>query len=261
MKNLNKIIKGSIYALLGLGVTTAFTYKEIAHNVMSHHPTWQTNQEIFKDLPKILFTRGEYDGIPDSADCLPNMVDLNAIYLGKQKNPLPKSKYLPTSASIPKDAVIYDPSCMIDLKLNPNSLEKTSISMLEKLKEIKRSEIIPLKEEGDQFHRYYWHYGEGLINMQECGPIEGFGNFTLSIGYDKQGKYLSFFDIFDFKIGNGGYFDNNETSIREKIAGKILSKIGNPIYFYKRWYFNEIGITDKLIEKTLEKKYPLFIKK
>lgn len=254
MKYINKITKGCIYTLLGLGITAMFTYKEIAHNVMSHHPTWQTNQEIIKNLPKILFTKGEYDGIPNNANCLPNGTDLNAIYLRKQKNPFQKSPYFPTSVSIPKDAILYDPSCMIDLKFNSNSLEKTSISMLKKLKKIKQDEIIPLKEEGDQNHRYYWDYGERLINMQECGPIEGFGNFTLSIGHDEQGKYLSFFDIFDFKIGNGGYFDNDETSMREKIAGKILSKIGDPIYFYKRWYFNDVGITDKLIEKTLENK-------
>ncbi len=251
---LKNLAKGGIFTALGFGIFASFIYKDIAHNVMSHHPTWQTNKEIVKNLSRILFTRGEYDGIPNSADCLPNGTDLNAIYLGKQKNPFQKSKYYPTSASIPEDAILYDPSCMVDLKFDSNALERTSINMLKKIKEIKQGEIIPLKEEGNQNHRYYWFYGERLINMQECGPIEGFGNFTLSIGYDEQGKYLSFFDIFDFKIGNGGYFDNDETSIREKIAGKILSKIGNPVYFYKRQYFNDVGIADKLIEKTLENK-------
>ena len=254
ISKLKKIIIGT--GVLA-GVAGMMSYKNIAHNIMSHHPTWHTNQEIIKELPKFLFTRGEYDGIPNNATCLPNGTDLNAIYLGKQKAPFQKSEYFPISALIPKDAILYDPSCMIDLKFNVKSLERTSINMLKKLKEIKQGEIISLKEEGNQFHEYYWDYGEGLINMQDCGPIEGFGNFTLSIGCDKKGKYLSFFDIFDFKTGNGGYFDsndNNEAQTREKIAGKILSKIGDPIYFYKRWYFTDAGITDKLIEERLKNK-------
>ena len=244
------------YAALGIaltGIAGIVSYKNIAHNIMSHHPTWQTKQEVINDLPKFLFTRGYYDGIPDSTDCLPEGTDLNAIYLGKQKNPFEKSKYLPTSASISKNAAVYDPSCMIDLNFGPKSLEKTSINMLEKIKEMKKGEIISLKEEGNQYHRYYWNYGERLIDMIERGPIEGFGNFTLSLGYDEKGKYLSFFDIFDFKVGNGGYYDN-EALIEDKIAGKILSNIGTPIYFYKRWYFDEVGITDKIIKETLENK-------
>ena len=47
------------YAALGIaltGIAGIVSYKNIAHNIMSHHPTWQTKQEVINDLPKFLFT-------------------------------------------------------------------------------------------------------------------------------------------------------------------------------------------------------------
>src|SRR3989338_985896 len=98
--NTKKILKYIALGSVLAGLSGIVSYKNIAHNIMSHHPTWQTKKEIINDLPKFLFTRGDYDGIPNDASCIPKGTDLNAIYLGKQKNPFEKSKYLPTSASI-----------------------------------------------------------------------------------------------------------------------------------------------------------------
>lgn len=233
--------------VLALGVAATASYKSILHNVMSYHPLHMTTGEIVKNLPKMMFTRGFYDGIKDEADCVPSGTDLNAIYLGKQNNPLPLSKYRPSSATIPNDKPVYDPSCLVDLKFGPQSLKKTSITMLQRIKNMKRGEIIPLEEAGGEFHRYYWDYGERLIDMQKIGPIEGFGNFTLSIGYDERGRYLSFYDIFDFQVGNGGYMEV-EMSLEKRIAAVILPSVGDSIYFYKRWYFDEVGITDETLD-------------
>jgi hypothetical protein len=234
--------------LLSLAVTTTVSYKSILHNVMSHHPTHMTTSDIVKNLPKMMFTRGFYDGVKDGTNCVPTGTDLNAIYLGKQENPLPLAKYCPTSATIPEGKPVYDPSCLVDLNFGPKSLEDTSITMLQRIRNMKKGEIIPLKESGSQYNRYYWDYGERLIDMQDIGPVEGFGNFTLSIGYDEQGRYLSLYDVFDFEIGSGGFMDVN-MSLEKKVASAVLPNVGEPIYLYKRWYFEDVGISNKLLNE------------
>jgi hypothetical protein len=250
---LKKLSKIGACVIMGIGLTAVLTYKNIAHNVMSHHPTDMTSKEIIEDLPKILFTKGWYDGIPDEASCVPKGTDMNAIYLEKQKNPFPESPYKPASASIPKNTALYNPSCMIDFGFSPKSLEKTTANILKRIKEMKPGDIVPLKEEGNQYDPYYWDYGEGLIDMQKIGPIEGFGHFTMSVGYDSGGKYFSFFDVFDFGSGKGGYY-TTQISLKDKIASNILPKLGKPIHFYKRWYFKDVGITDKVLEDVLSRK-------
>ena len=249
---LKKIVRYGGITALGLSLLVATTYKEIVHNIMSHHPTEMTTNEIIRNLPKILFTRGWYDGIPNNANCIDELTDMNAIYLKKQENPFPVSEHRPTSASIPKDTKVYDPLCLIDFDFNLESVSNASLNILNKINEMKKGEIIPLKEEGNQCHRYYWNYGEGLIKMKLGEPIEGFGNFTLSLGYDEKGKYLSFFDIFDFKVGKGGYYSAD--SIKERIGGIILSNLGEPLYFYKRWYFKDVGISDDSIKELIKQR-------
>lgn len=240
-------------AVLALGATVQFSYKSVIHNVMSHYPVDMSTSEIAENLPKLMFTRGWYDAIKDGANCIPEGTDLNAIYLGKQKNPLPLAKHRPTAASIPNDEPVYDPACLVDLKFGPPSLEQTSILMLQRIRSMKRGDIIPLKQDGYRGHSYYWDYGEKLIDMQKIGPVEGFGNFTLSIGYDNHGKFLSFYDVFDFKVGNGGFMDSN-LSLEKRVGSLILSKVGKPIYFYKRWDFDEVGITDDVLEGIWQKR-------
>ncbi len=248
----NRFFKTLAITLAGVGIVGTLTYKDIAHNIMSHNPTGMTAEEIVRSLPKLVLTRGDYDAIPDNAN-VPEEMDLNAIYLGKQENPLPLSKYRPTSATLPPDVKLYDPSPLIQINLDTRSLETCMISMLYRIREMKEGDIVPLPQEGNKHHSYYWDYGSRLVNMRDFGPVEGFGNFTLSIGYDEKGKYLSFYDVFDFQPGKGGYVGKN-SSIDRKLAGMVLSKIGKPIYFYKRTYFSKIGLTDEVIGQTWEKR-------
>lgn len=265
MKNLETITKFVGATILGSLLAVNIPYKNVLLNLMSHQINELDLVYVLSHPFKHTLTRGDYTGIRRDVDCVPLDTDLNAIFLGLQDNPLQISEYRPNSARIPLEAKVYDPSCLLDIEITPQDIERTSVGMLEKIRKMSKGDIITLEHKTIQNDTGPCadNFGDCLVNLvsdRNFDPdtpyelVKGsfrenrFGNFTLSLGYDDRGKFLSFYDIWDFEAGKGGAFND------DNLASDLLTKVGTPIYFYKRWYFNEVGITDEVIEEVYERR-------
>jgi hypothetical protein len=224
MKKRN-IAKIALISLLGLA-TLDYAAKKIALNVMSHAGRYLYS-EVFTD-PKTYFTLGRYKGFKGA----PNTeIDLNAIYVGLQKNSLPKSEYKPTSLTGVRDTDFFSIKQFIK---NPELLVAGSpwISKegTDKILSMKKGEIISFS---DVINRY-----GGTPYLGDITDLD-LGDFTVSVGRDERGIYTSIYDKWDFS-SNAGFFERNSNRIfQTRIASRVLPRLGNPINFYDRFYWKD----------------------
>ncbi len=141
---------------------------------------------------------------------------------------------------------------------------------LQKLLQLKSGEITYLNEKrywNDSFHSYSKTDQRALfltkINL---------GNYFMSFGRDGKGVYMSIYDIWDFKVGDGGFYKdkigNQKDKLRksglinnkknwlndfiENMEPKAMSAITKPIYIYDRYYLSEKEIKDELDRRAHE---------
>ncbi|MBU4312616.1 MAG: hypothetical protein KJ706_07855, partial [Candidatus Omnitrophica bacterium] len=189
---------------------------------------------------------GSYTGTGSPFVSKTPLPDILGIYLNlKERQVLPVSRYRPT-------AITKDP---------PNSIYH---SIKEWSKCVSFNEV---DEEGN----YYWSRGllQDLLNMKQGQILHSgykdqsslqyqtdikLGNFLQSFGKNKKGIYLSIYDVWDFEIGNGGYFGVN-LNPTAMIQTRLMKAIGKPIYFYDRYYLSAGEIKKELERrKSKEKK-------
>lgn len=234
--------------------------KAVIHNVMSHSGWREGVVDIRK--PRILFTRGHYKGFHNmifyqganesmqvdplnyASDPLGKLkgtlqdVDLNAVYLGLEDNPLPKSNYRPTRLTGADEIDFYS---IADFFWKPERLVGNGLGIgtegLKRILDLKEGEVTTFEEAGDI--------------PQMGGFIAGYftnvdlGVFTLSFGRDEKGLYTSVYDVWDF-APKCGFFKENVDTLAERAAALVLPIVGNPIHFYDRVYW-----TDHLDEDVL----------
>lgn len=246
-----KILSLGATVLLGISAVQ-FAVPRMIHNLMSH----AGYQEAVMDYadPRNYITRGPYRGLDysltetndpetedDKLDSLDKLeeplqkIDLNAIYLGLQENPLPKSPSKPSKLSNAADIEFYSIRDFIpkpELLVGESLLENLFIDKkgLEKIQQLKLGEVINLADIADS---NYW----SLPTTTEIRFSQiDLGNFTLSFGRDEQGIYTSIYDIWDF-APTSGYFKVAANKRTQK-AVTLLSLIGTPIHFYDRFYWD-----------------------
>jgi len=161
-------------------------------------------------------------------------IDLNAVYLGLQENPLPKSPYRPTRLADIKDTNFYS---IIDFIVKPELVVGKGLNLkpeqLEKIVNMNIGEVLT------------WQ--EVVASEQDSEPLRDepravtFTNvdlhdYTLSFGRDENGIYTSIYDVWDF-TPTSGFFHAEEESNRRKIASAVLPFIGKPIHLYDRLYW------------------------
>ncbi len=227
MKTLRTITKFVGATILGALLVVNIPYKNILLNLMSHQINELDLSYMLSHPFKFTLTRGDYTGVREDVNCVPSDTDLNAIFLGLQDNPLPLSEYRPNSARIPLEARVYDPSCLLDIGISSNDLERTSVGMLEKIRNMKKGDVITLNHKTIQSDTGPCadSFGDCLVNLVSDRNFDSdtpyelvkgsfrenrFGNFTLSLGYDNKGRFLSFYDIWDFEAGKGGGTENTK---------------------------------------------------
>jgi len=150
----------------------------------------------------------------------PNILKM---YLGLEPITLDRSLYKPTSLTKFSDVPLYSISkyTKLDEYLNWNT------DFLKRISELKEGEII----------------SGGIIDAIHTKIDLGRG-YTVSIGRDKKGVYVSLFDIWDFDYSAEncarGEKDKNILLLIERY---LMDKIGkNKIGFYDRFYLNEAAI-------------------
>ncbi|GEM_PF-3203807 len=253
-KKKTKANKLAIFLLAaGLAVAGVNTgLRIIARNAMSH--AGFREQDFSRSLtnPLTYLTRGEYKGFrnwnldssddpfkrdlivyePDPFDKLPKRLhnmDLNAVYLGLQKNPLPFSRYQPTRLTGSDKITFYS---IKDFIPDPGRLIGNRIvggTALERILGMKEGDALSMK---DIFR----------TSMAPTFTNVDLGNYTLSFGRDKSGIYTSIYDVWDF-VPDSGHFKNFNSGL-ERLGSKILPKIGTPIHFYDRFYWKDYGFDE-----------------
>jgi len=244
-------IVGKGIAAVGLTgwLATPPIVKRAAHNIMSHHPD-QSNMDLLLSSPKLAWERGTYTGLTKKPCGIPENSDLNAIYLGLQKNPFKVTDKKPTAQSNIAGVTFYDPGCAIRFTSGPYMLRTLGSEKTKQILEMKNGDaiklpVLPLWGGG--------HIFNDSRQLDEIGLELDIlaGSYTLSVGRDEKGRYLSFYDIWDFAPGKGGSYSNQFSG---SLASKVLPYIGTPIHFYKRFYFEENGITEEILKKEAERK-------
>jgi hypothetical protein len=200
-----------------------------------------TTEDFVKPIPEFTFTKGDYTGMIKDACGVPAGSDMNAIYLGLQTNPFQQSAVRPTSLTGSEKMTFYDPGCAI--RLNGGSMFARTVGpeISQQILDMKVGDAMPLvprptRGGGWQYRTKQWDE-YGIETDIQCW------RYTLSVGRDQRGKYLSFFDIWDFAPGKGGSYDKPD-DITTKLASTMLPYVGTPIPLYKRFYFDQYGITE-----------------
>lgn len=67
------------------------------------------------------------------------------------------------------------------------------------------------------------------------------GDYTIGKGHDKQGDYVSYYDVFDLNPFKGTFanYANNNNPLLSKV-GDISSGLGKPVELYDRFYLDDI---------------------
>ena len=155
-------------------------------------------------------------------------VDLNAVYLRLQSNPLPRSNVKPEWL---EDSDKIDFYSISDYIHKPEELvgEKLGFSQksLERILNMDEGETISSTKLGEKNPRALFFTNVDLHD------------YTLSFGRDSKGIYSSVYDVWDFEP-NGGYFEKNKIESPIELGGKILPLIGKPIHFYDRIYWSDV---------------------
>ncbi len=242
MNKLKKIGIATLISLaLGTGMVKFDVHKHIIRNIMSHHPVRMSLDKLLLNLPEFIFTRGYYTGHPTH--------DLNAICLGLEENPFKESEYKPTSLTYSPDQKFYSIGDDLKIDLTPKPFEIIEPSFLKKILEMKEGDVISLPQSK---YRAYTSFGNGLVNTYDFSSLIFFNYCTLSIGKDKNGCYLSFYDVWDYS-DDTGYFKLSD-SITDKIGSKIIPIFWKQLHFYERFYFKDYDITEKTLKEIYERR-------
>ena len=172
-------------------------------------------------------------------------IDLNAVYLGLEKNVLSLSEHKPPSMENADKISFYS----IKKYLTNTSylvgfqIDGVDLGDLEKLLNLKVGEEISFKELS----------GGGFGNPQaELFTKVDLNGYTLRFGRDKKGIYTGIFDIWDFEPDAGFFQSSRYAHWAYGLGSKILPKIGTPIYFYDRLYWAENGVSDEDIRQEIK---------
>ncbi len=258
-KNDNKLV--TILVSAGLAIAGLnMSARVVAHNIMSH-AGFRTNISMLKD-PKVYLTRGHYKGFknnaldtqdgpeidpivyaPDPDNKLSrglHNIDLNAIYLGLQSNPLPISQYKPTRLTDADRITFYSLKPFIkrpEMLVGMSAVR--SYEGIEKILNMNEGDALSIQEvcgyTSFENHRFPVTLLASLFTNVDLA------NYTLSFGKDEKGVYTSVYDKWDF-APNAGYF--KDSSGLMKLASKFLPKIGTPIHFYDRFYWKDYGFDE-----------------
>ena len=112
-------------------------------------------------------------------------------------------------------------------------ISDTSNKMLQKLKNLKKGEVINFSEEDKKV---------GNVGIY---PKLDIGSYTLSAGKDDQGTYISLFDVWDF---GKGYVEKylGEESILAQMQAPLMEAVGQPFAIYDRYYIPETDLQMEL---------------
>ena len=201
--------------------------RKMAYRMGSRH---EGPKRSIGEIFRALFTIGGYTGLKrmqgDSKNSPPNML---AMYLKLEPIILPKSKYKPTSLTKYKDLPLYSIKEYFSVK--PFDSSWSSLGLLKRISQMEKGEIIKIKQVDDD-------------QMMIDSDID-LVHFTLSVGKDEKGPYLSLFDVWDF---GGKYNEMWNLKGLEKIQSWAMNKVGEPIGIYDRYYLDENKLNERLEE-------------
>ena len=105
--------------------------------------------------------------------------------------------------------------------------------MLQKLKNLKKGEVINFSEEDKKV---------GNVGIY---PKLDIGSYTLSAGKDDQGTYISLFDVWDF---GKGYTEKylKGSSFLQQMQAPLMEAVGQPFAIYDRYYIPETDLQMEL---------------
>lgn len=108
-----------------------------------------------------------------------------------------------------------------------------SNKMLQKLKNLKKGEVINFSEEDKKV---------GNVGIY---PKLDIGSYTLSAGKDDQGTYISLFDVWDF---GKGYTEKylKGSSFLQQMQAPLMEAVGQPFAIYDRYYIPETDLQMEL---------------
>lgn len=244
MKTRKAIATATLLCILAIPALS----KRAMHNIMSNHPVSYNTENFMKELPRLATTRGEYTGFVEDACGIPHNTDMNAIYLGLQQNPLKISTVKPTALTDNANTY-YDPGCAVRFEGGAYFATAVGSEIAQRILDMKIGDAIRLPYAPTRFTGYASKTGQ-VDNYSMKLDIYASG-YTLSVGKDTKGKYLSFYDVWDFSPGQGGYYQYSATPT--DLAALVLPHVGTPIHLYKRFYFVEHGVTDESLLRVVQK--------
>jgi hypothetical protein len=238
-------IRRKMAKLASIGLLSAalfYSAKVIALNVASN--VGLNEMDIKRRLlnPLTWIVRGEYDGFICEKN---DNTDLNAIYLGLQRNTLAVSEYKPANLTNQEEKQFFSLAKYI---YAPELLVGTNL-------DIPREGLVKIinMKEGESLNFY------DIVNPTNTIKIAAkefttadLHFYTLSFGRDKKGIYTSIYDRWDFESGEG-YLQVAKADRLITIGAKILSFLGKPINFYDRFYWKDYGMDESNLLNGAEK--------
>lgn len=259
--------------------------KEFAYNYMSHESEHESSLKL---NPLYFFSKGNYNGFitnPETKQSFDFGIDLNRIYLGFGKNTLPVSKYKPTSFFNANNITFYSIMDYYRPRENPDmplkkhfttrlgahlmseegiekilNMNSGDIFAYEKIypKNITSTRIERTLKDGSIITKEYSNSlnqsadGHSYVSNEPIFSLVDLEHFKISIGMDDAGKrYLSVFDAWDFEP-KGGVM--SFPRLANKIGSLVLPFLGEPIYFYDRFYLDDFGMSEKVLRKELDER-------
>ncbi|MBP7708573.1 hypothetical protein KA107_02715 [Candidatus Pacearchaeota archaeon] len=257
----SKVKKYVLRGAIGLASLLAVErgVKEMALNAMSNMGWRNEDQREVLNQPSTYLTRGDYRGFlnvlsydgdesfepnPDVFKSDPSNkldhklreLDLNAVYLGLQKNPLPKSDSRPTSLTDSQNREFYS---LKDFIFAPEKLVESSRAFLNQIEYNTNS-----MKEGESVSVPHQHHETSYLFSNV-----DLHRYTLSVGKDEKGIYTSLYDTWDFNPKDSVYFRDDTQHDWQKNGAKILDKLGKPIHFYDRFYWKDFATTNETLNE------------
>ena len=243
--------------------------RKVAYTICSYReeserrPGFKSIMDIFEAL--VCKSQIPYIGLrqgmnPNSPLLSKTAINILRIYLCLDPNTLPISEYRPQSISDKADQIYYSIKPWSGTREFYEAKERAihhsgptrdddyiwTSEFLHELLQLKPGDITYLSGE-------HYHTSEGFLNYIGDSPYySGYslGNYLLSFGRDKQGVFMSIYDIYDFKPNAGyyhrGYYNDRPLTLLDRIEPVLLSAVSKPIYIYDRYYLSEKDIKNEL---------------
>ena len=206
-----------------------------------------TNDSVYTGIRDYSFKSKGHNLIDYSNNPVPNILK---IYLCLDPNTLPVSEYRPQNISDKSDITYYSIKPWSKItglneiqyysKVNGKPDYYWPKAFLLKLLILKPGEITYLN----------WDHYFSLVVKSKVD----LGSRLVLFGKDEKGVYLSVYDAWDFKPGDGFYKVNKPANLFERMEPITMNMIGKPIYIYDRFYISEKAIKQAIADRQPDNK-------